>query len=226
MTLPILRTSTALLSLPFLARLRRNIFWFDPPSMPPSKNPDPITTIAIAGTGLTGLWAAYRIRRDLAHFPDKKFRLIVVGKGDWQKEVEKASKKALSIFSHETSGFEPIGIQPHSGLLWNTDNEVVELVRKGINKPDAAFYTAPDLGKEGREFLDLYTGWHARHPDQQNDQGSSFQRQESLIKINRYARKLWDEFQAENGFNAQNNPLDINLKGAWRIMTTLPVSPM
>lgn len=175
-------------------------------------------TITVVGTGLTGLWTAYSICKDLEDQQlDESVDLVIIGKWNWLSALEDASKNRLSVFLHETSGFGPIGIQPHSGLLWNTDNEVVDLVKKGIGVPDAAFYTAPNLEEAGREFLELYTGWHARHPDQQNDPASSFHRQRALVAIHRYAREQWGKFYREQGFSPENNPLDFHLEGAWRI---------
>lgn len=175
-------------------------------------------TITVVGTGLTGLWTAYSICKDLEEQQlDESIDLVIIGKWNWLSALEDASKNKFNIFLHETSGFGPIGIQPHSGLLWNTDNEVVDLVKKGIGVPDAAFYTAPNLEEAGREFLELYTGWHARHPDQQNDPASSFHRQRALVAINRYARELWGKFYQDQGFNQENNPLDFHLEGAWRL---------
>ena len=166
-------------------------------------------TIAVVGTGLTGLWTAYSITKALQENPiDENVKVIVVGKWDW---IE--AQKDTTVFSHEASGFGPIGIQPHSGLLWNTDNEAVTLVKNGIGNPEASFYTSEHLEEEGWFFLDLYTGWHARHPDQLTDPASSYRRQEALIAINRYARKLWGEFYE----TLKSHPIDIHLEGAWRI---------
>lgn len=172
---------------------------------------EPIT-ITVAGTGLTGIWTAYSICKDLElENKGDAVRLILLGKWDWEKELNEASNKELALFTHETSGFGPIGIQPHSGLLWNTDNEVVDLVKRGIGNKTASFYTSEDLEDEGKEFLELYVGWHGRHPDQENDPASSYQRQKALIEINRYARALWQKFAD------QHPPIDLHLEGAFRV---------
>ena len=115
--------------------------------------------ITVAGTGLTGLWAAYSVCRDLEDAGcGKDATITIIGKWDWTSVLDAAAGQKTTIFSHEASGFGPMGIQPHSGLVWNTDNEVVGLVKKGIGHPEAAFYTAPNLEEAGREFLDLYVG--------------------------------------------------------------------
>lgn len=171
--------------------------------------------ITIAGTGLTGLWTAYTLSEELEKSGNRdELFITIIGKWDWLSELIHASSQKTTIFSHEASGFGPIGIQPHSGLLWNTDNEVIDLVKKGIGRPEASFYTDPDLEEEGREFLDLYVGWHSRHLDI-NDKASSFQRQRSLLDMNRYARKLWGEFHEKIG--KESEEMSFYLEGAWRL---------
>jgi glycine/D-amino acid oxidase-like deaminating enzyme len=174
-------------------------------------------TIAVAGTGLTGLWTVYSLCQELENYNIDSVKLVVIGKWNWKEALENSLSEETTVFTHEASGFGPIGIQPHSGLLWNTDNEVVDLVKKGIGKPEASFYTAPNLEEEGRVFLELYAGWHGRHLDQYNDPASSYNRQRSLININRYARRLWGQFYAEQNISNDNNPFDIHLDGAWRV---------
>lgn len=172
--------------------------------------------ITVAGTGVTGLWTAYTICKDLeqAGFGED-VTVTVVGKWDWLAALKEAASQKTSVFSHESSGLGPMGIQPHSGLLWNTDNEVVDLVRKGVGRPEASFYTSSELEEEGKEFLELYVGWHSRHPDT-SDPSSSFQRQRALIAINRYARGLWGDFHRENHLG-NDNRFFLNLEGAWRL---------
>lgn len=169
-------------------------------------------TIAVAGTGLTGLWTAYSISKALeANKLDKKIDIALIGEWNWEDGVQASLQNEITVFSHETSGFGPIGIQPHSGLLWNTDNEVVALVKSGIGKPEASFYTSPNLEEAGQEFLELYVGWHGRHP---SGPSSSFERQRALLSFNQYARKLWQIFSEQQN---RNSDFDLHLEGAWRI---------
>jgi|GEM_PF-2184990 len=170
-------------------------------------------TVTVTGTGVTGLWSAYSVCKELEKEGLENATLNLVGRWDWDSFLEESSSLNTVIFSHEASGFGPIGIQPHSGLVWNTDNEVVGLVERGIGVPSASFYTSEVLDEEGKEFLELYVGWHARHQDAENDPGSSFRRQEALVAVNRYARGIWGKF---NTFG-EDNPLDLYLEGAWRI---------
>ncbi|MES2199420.1 MAG: FAD-dependent oxidoreductase [Chlamydiota bacterium] len=168
-------------------------------------------TVTVAGTGVTGLWSAYSICKELKEQGQGDATLIIIGKWDWQAELKKSCFQDVAIFSHEASGFGPIGIQPHSGLLWNTDNEVIDLVKKGIGQEKASFYTSNTLNKEGTEFLELYVGWHGRHLDR-DDPGSSYRRQGDLVAINRYCRELWGDFNS-----LQEGNVDLYLEGAWRI---------
>ena len=166
--------------------------------------------VIVAGTGFTGLMTAYHLSNQ---FYNRPVKIIVLGKEDEQSEFD--SKRI--VHRDETSKVGPIGCQPQSGFIWNGE-DAFKTIQNGIDNSRASIYISPDLDPDGVMAMNLYAGWHDRHPDQKYDPASTSHRQRALVKINRFARSFWPQIQKESHLSGHSFPL--HFEGAWRIYRT------